>query len=321
MSLRDYHYRRLNDMQKGAYDVYKGALLARKKRITIDFIPNIHRAISALKHDCAAEMYFVNWTGIENRISFVSATRKIIFTPLYFFTADKIADYSKRIDKLVQSFAKYKDKSLLCRKVHDWLTIHVCYDRDEVDKNLYRQNNHNIIGPLIERKAVCEGISFAYQYILNRFGIDCMTVSGRVLKAERQYYKDYHAWNVISLNGENYHVDVTWDHPIDINGKRHPTYGYYCVPTKLFKDHICGFNLKCESLSENLFYKSARFFSSVQQLKDFVSKRNPYNCCMIYVSNMTQDEIDKTIGKYGMYKYRIIRTTQWQQSGMIALMK
>lgn len=308
-------------MQKDAYDAYKSALLAHKKRIIIDFIPNIHRAISALKHDCAAELYFVNWTGMENRICFVSATGKIILIPRYLFTAAEIAAYNKHIDKLVQTFAKYKDKSLLCRKAHDWLSINVRYDSDEANKNSYKLNNHNIIGPLIEHRAVCEGVSLAFQYILNRFGIDCMTVSGRAMKSEGQYYKDYHAWNVVSLNGENYHVDVTWDSPIDINGEMRPVYGYYCMPLRCFRDHICGYNLKCESLKENLFFKANRLFSSLEELKDFVSQSNPYNCSMLYISNLTYGEINKIVKKYSRYNYKIIRTTQWQQSGMIVLIK
>lgn len=161
----------------------------------------------------------------------------------------------------------------------------------------------------------------AYQYILSRFGIDCMTVSGRVLKTEGRYYKEYHAWNVISLNKNNYHVDVTWDHPIDINDKRHLNYGYYCVPSKLFRDHICTLTLKCESLEENLFYKVKRLFSSAQQLAQFVSQSNPYNCCMIYVSDIKEDEMLKIIKKYGKYNYKIIQTTQWQQSGMVMLVR
>ena len=321
MSLHDYFYRRLDDIQKGAYTALKSALLAHRKRITLNYFPNIHRALSALKHDCAAELYFVNWIGIENRLSFISAKCKMVFTPTYLFSAEEIAVYGKRIDKLVKSFAKYKEASVLCRKVHDWLSMNVMYDRDEIDKHLYRRNNHNIIGPLIERKAVCEGISLAYQYILNRFGIDCMTVSGRVLKTEGQYYKEYHAWNVISLNKSNYHVDVTWDRPIDIFGKKHPAYGYYCMPSKLFRDHICALFLKCESLEENLFYKAKRLFSSAQQLRLFVSQRNPYNCCMIYISNLTNDEVANIIKKYSKYNYKIIRTTQWRQSGMLLLLK
>lgn len=116
MSLRNYFYKRLDDTQKGAYTAFKSALLAHRKRITINYIPNIHRALSALKHDCAAELYFVNWIGIENRVSFISAKCKIVLTPIYLLSVEEIAEYSKRIDKIVKSFAKYKEESVLCRK-------------------------------------------------------------------------------------------------------------------------------------------------------------------------------------------------------------
>lgn len=321
MSLHNYYFRRLDKMQQGAYNTFKSALFAHKKRIFIDFIPNIHQALSALKHDCSAELYYVNWSNIEHCISFISSKCKISFMPKYLFSNDEVKAFNLEIGKIINAFSQIVNKSLLCRKVHDCLTLNVCYDSDETEKHKFRCNNHNIIGPLIEHKAVCEGIAKAYQFILNRRGIDCMTVYGRAMKSEGNYNKDYHAWNIIALNRKRYNVDVTWDRPIDLNGKKYPTYGYYCVPGKMFRDHISGLSVSCNCLKENLFYKAGRLFSSVKDLKELLNKPNKYDFSMIYVLGLSYETVLKAVKKYGKYKYRIIRTSEWEKCGMLVLVK
>ncbi len=321
MPLYNFYFRRLDKMQQGAYNTFKSALIAHKRKITFEFIPNIHQALSALKHDCAAELYYVNWSNVEQCVSFISSECKIIFAPKYLFTDTEVKALNLKIEKIVSKFSRIQDRSLQCRKVHDWLTLNVRYDNDETEKHIFRCNNHNIIGPLIERKSVCEGFAKAYQFILNRLGIDCMTVCGRVMKSEQEYYKDYHAWNIIVLNGKRYNVDVTWDKPLELNGKKRPTYGYYCVPGKMFGDHISGLSICCDGLEENMFYKAGRLFSSMKELKEFLIKPNKYDLSLIYVLGLQYDMVLNAVKKYGKYKYRIIRTSKWDKCGMLTLVK
>ena len=57
-------------------------------------------------------------------------------------------------------------------------------------------------GPLVERKAVCEGYARAYVLLLNRCGIEAMCVGSEEL---------CHEWVVLRLDGQWYHADITWD--------------------------------------------------------------------------------------------------------------
>jgi hypothetical protein len=51
----------------------------------------------------------------------------------------------------------------------------------------------------VDKKAVCAGYAKAMQYLLNRMGIECLYVTS-----------DTHAWNIVKLEGDYYHMDVTW---------------------------------------------------------------------------------------------------------------
>lgn len=83
-------------------------------------------------------------------------------------------------------------------KLHDYLTSIIEFSDDGPD-------SHNIIGPLLSKRGVCEGIAATFNFIMNSFGIDCLTIRGKDGNNEN------HAWNIVKLNDGNYHVDVTHD--------------------------------------------------------------------------------------------------------------
>ncbi len=62
----------------------------------------------------------------------------------------------------------------------------------------------SMYGVLVNGKAVCEGYSKAYQYMLNELGIENYLCSSTQL---------CHVWNIVKLNGKFYHVDITFDDP------------------------------------------------------------------------------------------------------------
>ncbi len=81
------------------------------------------------------------------------------------------------------------------RAVYDWLIGHVSYRRSEADQT--------VEGALLHKKAVCKGIARAFQLFMNALEIPSVLVEGTLDGSE------HHAWNVVFVNGEFYHVDVT----------------------------------------------------------------------------------------------------------------
>jgi hypothetical protein len=66
------------------------------------------------------------------------------------------------------------------------------------------QESHTIVGGLINEKAVCDGIAKSLQYLLYQLDIPCFFVGGI-------YGKNNHAWNIIQIDGQWYHADLTSD--------------------------------------------------------------------------------------------------------------
>lgn len=80
--------------------------------------------------------------------------------------------------------------------LHDRLADHIAYeDGDRV---------HDAYGALINGKAVCEGYTKAFQYLLQKVGIQSFMATGTG-------NGDLHACNIVRIDGKYYNVDLTWD--------------------------------------------------------------------------------------------------------------
>ncbi|MBQ6118462.1 MAG: hypothetical protein IJK98_04445, partial [Clostridia bacterium] len=85
------------------------------------------------------------------------------------------------------------------------------YDPDGVGDGEPRFHSQDMYGALVDHVAVCDGYTRAYLYLLNRVGVGCGYCRSFSLN---------HAWNIVTVNGRSYHVDVTYDdlYP-DIGGR------------------------------------------------------------------------------------------------------
>lgn len=71
-------------------------------------------------------------------------------------------------------------------------------------------------GPLVYGKALCEGYSKAFMYLAQSIGVKCVCVVG--------YAGESHMWNMVEVDGEWYHVDVTWNDPVGGEGANYNDY-------------------------------------------------------------------------------------------------
>lgn len=93
--------------------------------------------------------------------------------------------------------------------VHDRLAVNCRYNMTDTDS--LPPESYQAYGALVQKTAVCEGYSKAYMYLMNRLGICTEMVSSNVLN---------HAWNIVNINGERYHTDVSHDDTIpDLLGR------------------------------------------------------------------------------------------------------
>ena len=112
--------------------------------------------------------------------------------------------------------------------LHDYIATHGQYDTiSRVDvENKIDERRRDAYGMLIDGIGVCQGYTLAYRLLLDRVGIKSGTVTSDSMN---------HVWNLIQIDGNWYHVDVTWDDPTEdrIGQSQHV---YFCLSEDKLKD-------------------------------------------------------------------------------------
>lgn len=149
-----------------------------------------------------------------------TGTNKITKIKLY-LAHDKSTAKSmkKKIDSALATAKKQVSSSMTAEEkalaIHEYLASSVSYDSKMSDKHAW-----DLYGAMVKKKAVCEGYSEAYQYIMQSLGVQTRVATST---------NSNHAWNVIKIGDKWYHVDVLFDDTQVPGGIQH---NYFLLSTK-----------------------------------------------------------------------------------------
>lgn len=149
----------------------------------------------------------------------------------YRMTADEISSMNmaseKAAEEIIAQLTPDMDDYEKLKFFHDYLILNC-----ETDKTYAFADT--VYGALVEKRALCEGYSKAFSYLCNLAGIENVIVTGETYVP--------HMWNMVKLDGNWYHVDVTWDKPTDELHKIFPDvvlYQYFMVTDSVINNtHI-----------------------------------------------------------------------------------
>ena len=114
------------------------------------------------------------------------------------------------------------------RAIHDFIVENVRYDK------LEKPYSHEVIGPLTNGVGVCEGMAKTVKLLCDGLGLPCMIAVSDRDRANGDRY--LHAWNIVQLDGQCYHLDATFDNSLSKHGVLR--YDYFNLDdTKIFRDH------------------------------------------------------------------------------------
>jgi len=164
-----------------------------------------------------------------------SDSRLVRVKPLY-----QPPDVLAEADRLVRALAVPGDEAGTVYRFHDWIVRHTRYDTS-VSPESGEHPSFSAAGVFFEGLAVCQGYSEALSILCNRAGIPALYMSGESLGQR-------HAWNLVQVDDEWYHVDATWDDPTpDAPGQANCTY-LFLTDADIRKDHAPEFApVTCDS--------------------------------------------------------------------------
>ena len=141
------------------------------------------------------------------------------------YTDKEIDEINKIVDKVIEENITNKTPTKEKIKIiHDYIIDNTEYDKlkyENKEDTTYKSNT--AYGVLIEGYGTCNGYADAMAIFLNKMNIINYKISN-----------NEHIWNLVYLDENWYHLDLTWDDPIsDININRDT---YFLITTKTLEE-------------------------------------------------------------------------------------
>ncbi len=94
------------------------------------------------------------------------------------------------------------------RTIYAWVCSNIKYDQVHKD-NDYAHLRSTCYSAVIWRTAACQGYSVTLYRLLREAGINCRILTGMAQRVDSS--REFHAWNIVELEGKWYNLDATWD--------------------------------------------------------------------------------------------------------------
>lgn len=231
-----YWYNKLSDDEQKIYRIIANGVLNLEKNITVDVMRennfsnvknSIETALSAYFAD-HPEIFYVKDTYEISMLDMLVC--KVVNIKLKYASNNKSeiekmqAELDREIEEINGQLAYCKtdfEKELL---VHDILAREIQYFEHE-NYDEIPNIKHTAYSALVEKSAVCDGITKAFQLILSKNNIDSIFVTG-------MSEGESHAWCKVKLDDEYYNVDVTSDKALNKENNELVIHSYFNVTDK-----------------------------------------------------------------------------------------
>lgn len=317
-----FYYEKIPKVQKDIYiQMYRG-FREHKQKFNIKADTNIIspedlQYIFRCLYNDTPSFYFVDISKFE----FIKSSTGYVFVNNFIYSEEEILKYNKAILDGLQIFKKRYIKSDMTDYekelvIHDYLVRTVTYDYESINENEKEDQNreiYNVLGPLLRKKAVCWGIACAFKLICDYCRIKCFVILGKALPNNPG--DSGHAWNIVRLDDENYHVDVTWD--IKKKGDISFIYDYLNLNDHLIKlNHVWDDEIYplCKALTYNYYYRNKLYVKDLEQIPDYIRRSILSGLKYItfkFVNRIPEETKIRDMIEVGMKKARYYNSYYW----------
>lgn len=180
-----------------------------------------------------------------------------VVQPIYIYSEEQIQERQKMIDNYVQQCQQG-----LPADADDYQKVKYVYEYliHNTEYNVKAEESQNICSVFIQRESVCMGYALAMQYLLDRFQVTNIVVSGTA-------DGESHAWNLVKMDGDFYYVDATWGEAniteADAKAGDVVNYAYLGITSEeLLKTHKPESEVSlpvCAAIADNYYVREGRY--------------------------------------------------------------
>ena len=161
----------------------------------------------------------------------------------YSKSKEDIKKHQEEIERIGEDFKKENIRPTMSDyekilKAHDYIIENSRYDERLINERSVPPESNSSYGILGLGIGVCEGYAKSLKFLLDLLEIDSMIVVGTSRN-------ENHAWNLVNIGGDYYHIDPTWNDPVTNDGSQILRHNY--------------FNLSDEDISKTHFWDREKY--------------------------------------------------------------
>lgn len=239
---------------------------------------------------------------LDNPIIFYTTSFKLssdykrnecLVSPNYKYSQDFIKESFKTIEYHLMAFNKLKTKSDIEKElyVHNYCLNNFNYD--------YKFNDFSfsILGLVLNKSAVCEGISKFIKLVFDYLDINCLVVTGKAHDPAKNTLIESHAWNIVTINGKTYHLDVTFNMTLKNKLNR---YDYFNLSDVAIKNEYMkdGNTPVCNTSNNDYYSMNSLIAANYSDFKQYIGnklKKGQKDIVVKLKFPQNQNNIDKII--------------------------
>lgn len=197
----------------------------------IDYVSNNQNLLSNLNNFVPVYNSFSN---IETEFDSLG---KITIHINHNYTEEQITVLKEKVKIIVKELITngMKDEQKI-KLIHDYIINNTKYDIDRSDNKIIKYESDNAYGALIQNYAICGGYADSMKLFLDYLSIPNYKISS-----------ENHVWNLVYVNNDWYHLDLTWDDPVTSTGRDVLEYDYFLITSD---------ELKAMNTDQHVFDKS-----------------------------------------------------------------
>lgn len=236
-----------------------------------DFKVALDNARDAVTKVTGVEYFISSWKAVSNYTTLTATINyrysKAGFQALKQHATDALNKARYAVAGFIRQNMCDYDKEL---NIHNYIINNTRFDMPNYLAGTLPDESFAAYGCLVSGKAVCEGYSKAFKLMCDLSALDCMVVVGESLSGGSW---EGHAWNIVKIDGKYYHIDTTFDDPVNDKGTDVLTYYYFnLADNEISKSHrwdTSGYPV-CNSAENNYYYKNGLVVRNPEELKNTI---------------------------------------------------
>ena len=234
----------------------------------------------------------------------------IEFNVEYQNTIEEEAFIEKEINRIVKTIIKPGMNDFQkVRAVNDYIVNNTRYSEDTV------KTPHSPYALLKEGKGVCQAYAITAYRLLDKLGIENYYLTGDANNGSGDVL---HAWNLVNVDGEYYHLDTTWNDPVMSDGSDASIYDYLLISEEtISKDHKMDKNNFPKAVSKK--YEVFRGVTNPMDYKDdiYFSTNDDFKIYSISLKTLKRRKVSDINAPYSVLSDGRIYFSNYEDLGYI----